>query len=74
MLDLALCSPRIIAFVTETVPIRHILRPIEEPDLQPIIVPARGPPIFDLEFDQTPDYDLSTMEPDYELAQRVNWL
>lgn len=63
---------RIIAFVTETAPIRRILRHIGEADLQPIIAPARGPPFFDLKFDQTPDYDLSTVEQEYEFDQRMN--
>jgi len=45
---------KIITFVTERKPVVKILRHIGERDHAPAISPARDPPIFCAEIDQTP--------------------
>jgi hypothetical protein len=66
---------RIIAFVTEQDPIRRILRHIGEPDSAPVITPARGPPDFYLELDQSLAWDGDGTEPvpEFEYDQTVSW-
>ena len=72
---------RIIAFITHSAEIRHILNHIGV-DSQPLhITPARGPPLWedcDAPVDDgvqgEPDWDLAAQPaPDYEVDQRVNW-
>ena len=46
---------KIIAFVTERESVRQILDHIGEPSDPPRVAPARGPPQFELAFDQTVD-------------------
>jgi len=66
---------KIIAFVTETEPIRKILRHIGELDHAPAIFPARDPPIFCAEIDQTQYWDDHAAKPitEYEFDQTVSW-
>ncbi|MES9858914.1 MAG: hypothetical protein ABW166_20290 [Sedimenticola sp.] len=66
---------RIIAFVTELEPVRQILRHIGEPDGAPVIAPARGPPDFSLELDQSQAWanDGADPVPEFEYDQSVNW-
>ncbi len=66
---------KIIAFVTETKPIGQILRHIGELDHAPAISPARDPPIFCEEIDQTQYWDDHTVNPtvEYEFDQTVSW-
>ena len=72
---------RIIAFITHSVDIRHILDHIGADAEPPHITPARGPPLWD-ELDAQagegsqaePDWDLVPQPaPDYEMDQRINW-
>uniref|UniRef100_UPI0002D9D72B IS91 family transposase n=1 Tax=Thiorhodovibrio frisius TaxID=631362 RepID=UPI0002D9D72B len=63
---------RIIAFITEAVPVEQILAHIGEPPRPPPISPARGPPAEAPE--PMPDWDLLQQpEPDFEFDQRVAW-
>ncbi|WXG54263.1 MAG: transposase [Candidatus Sedimenticola sp. (ex Thyasira tokunagai)] len=66
---------RIIAFITELEPIRRILRHIGEPDSAPEISPARGPPDFFLELDQSQAWSDEVVDPvpEFEYDQTVNW-
>ncbi len=66
---------KIIAFVTETEPIRKILRHIGELDHAPAISPARDPPIFCAEIDQTQYWDDHAAKSitEYEFDQTVSW-
>jgi len=72
---------RIVAFITEAVPVPRILRHIGEPPTPPRIAPARGPPSWEEEESGTifPDEErftrdpLGQPEPAYEFDQRVNW-
>ena len=47
---------RIIAFVTDTASVTHILRHLGEPTQPPPVSPARGPPQWEESFDQSPVY------------------
>ena len=72
---------RIIAFITHSAEIRHILNHIGVESAPPHITPARGPPLWegsDAPVDDgvqgEPDWDLAAQPaPDYEVDQRVNW-
>ncbi len=65
---------RIIAFITEAVPVEQILTHIGEPPRPPPISPARGPPAWDEAPEPMPDWDLLQQpEPDFEFDQRVSW-
>ena len=72
---------RIIAFITHSADIRHILEHIGVESQPPHIAPARGPPLWDVCDAQVgegsqiePDWDLAGQPvPDYEVDQRVNW-
>ena len=65
---------RIVAFITEAAPVRRILTHIGEPTEPPPIAPARGPPAWDDEQVQLPDWEAIVQpEPEYELDQRVQW-
>ena len=72
---------RIIAFITHSADIRHILDHIGADSEPPRISPARGPPLWegcDAPVDDgaqgEPDWDLAAQPaPDYEVDQRVNW-
>ncbi|HIF61178.1 MAG TPA: hypothetical protein EYQ26_17105 [Rhodospirillales bacterium] len=66
---------KMIAFVTDTEPIRKILRHIGELDHAPSISPSRDPPVFYAEIDQTQYWDDNTVKPitDDEFDQTVSW-
>jgi hypothetical protein len=72
---------RIIAFITHSADIRHILEHIGVESQPPKISPARGPPLWEHCDAQAgegtqigPDWDLAAQPaPDYEVDQRVNW-
>jgi len=72
---------RIIAFITHSADIRHILDHIGVESEPPHIAPARGPPLWDdcdAQKDDgvqvEPDWDMAAQPaPDYEVDQRVNW-
>ena len=72
---------RIIAFITHSADIRHILEYIGVASEPPHIAPARGPPLWDgcdvqaREGSQIEsDWDLSAQPAqDHEVDQRVNW-
>jgi len=66
---------KIIAFVTETAPIRKILRHIGEREHAPAISPSRDPPIFCTEIDQTQYGDDHAAKPitEYEFDQTLSW-
>jgi len=63
---------RIIAFITETAPVRRILTHIGEPAEAPRIAPARGPPAWVPE--PMPDWELIAQpDPGFEVDQRISW-
>ncbi len=72
---------RIIAFITHSADIRHILDHIGADSEPPRIVPARGPPLWndcggapDEGMQIGPDWGLVAQPaPDYEVDQRINW-
>ena len=66
---------RIIAFVTETAPVRRILLALGEPAEPPRIAPARGPPAWDdPPVDLVPDWNaLAQPQPEYVFDQEVQW-
>ncbi len=53
---------RIIAFVTDTASVTHILQHLGEPAQPPPVSPARGPPQWEAP-DQSPAFDSSAAEP-----------
>lgn len=72
---------RILAFITHSADIRHILDHIGVDLEPPHITPASGPPLSedcaapaDDGVQGEPDWDLAAQPtPDYEVDQRVNW-
>jgi hypothetical protein len=67
---------RIIAFITETPTVRHILDHIAEPSAPPLIAVARGPPAWDME--EAPLEDPGEIlsidpEPEYNYDQSRSW-
>jgi len=66
---------RIIAFVTETAPVRRILLALGEPVEPPRISPARGPPARDgPPVDLGPDWEaLAQPSPEYVVDQEAQW-
>lgn len=73
---------RLIAFITHSADIRHILNHIGVDSEPPHIAPARGPPLWedcgDAQMGEgagiDPDWDLAAQSaPDYEADQRINW-
>jgi hypothetical protein len=66
---------RIVAFITETAPVRRILNHIGEPAEPPRISPARGPPAWDdPPVEAVPDWDaLAQPQPEYVFDQEVQW-
>jgi len=72
---------RIIAFITHSADIRHILDHIGVDSEPPHIAPARGPPLWDDGDAHSndgvqvePDWALAAQPtPDYEVDQRINW-
>jgi hypothetical protein len=65
---------RIIAFVTDTVPIERILTHIGEPPHPPATTPARGQPACDDDLEALPDWDLIAQpHPGFVFDQRISW-
>ena len=72
---------RIIAFITHSADIRHILEHIGAETEPPRITPARGPPLWDGcdaqmgdGVELAPDWDeAAQVAPDFEVDQRVSW-
>ena len=72
---------RIIAFITHSADIRHILEHIGVEPEPPRIKPARGPPLWDAcdaqggeGTEPVPDWDEAVqLEPDFEVDQRISW-
>ena len=66
---------RIVAFITETDPVRRILTHIGEPAEPPRIAPARGPPAWDdPPADPVPDWEaLAQPSPEHVFDQAVQW-
>ncbi len=72
---------RIIAFITHSADIRHILEHIGVDSEPPRITPARGPPLWDgcdaqmgEGVDVAPDWDEAAQPaPDFEVDQRISW-
>jgi len=66
---------RIVAFITETAPVRRILLAIGEPANPPRISPARGPPAWDDPLvEAIPDWDaLAQPQPEYVFNLEVQW-
>jgi hypothetical protein len=72
---------RIVAFITHSADIRHILDHIGVESEPPHIAPARGPPSWDncdgqvgAGADGEPNWDMAAQPaPDDEVDQRINW-
>jgi hypothetical protein len=65
---------KIIAFITEAVAIREILGHLGEPTAPPTLMPARGPPLWELAGSEPDEIDPQAQPaPDYEFDQRVAW-
>ena len=72
---------RIIAFITHSADIGHILEHIGAQTKPPRITPARGPPLWDgadaqagEAVEPVPDWDAAAQTaPDFEVDQRVSW-
>jgi len=64
---------RIIAFVTDPVPVRSILTYLDLASRPPLLRPARAPPQADFEFDQTGGFDPADPEPvpDFKFDQSL---
>jgi len=54
---------RIISFITLPLTVRRILLHLNLPHRPPRVSPARGPPQAELDFDQSPAFDLARPEP-----------
>jgi len=70
----ALAQSKIIDFITEGTVIREIPRHLCEPTSPPRLMPARGPPLWEMQ-DSGPDtLDPQVQSaPDYEFDQRIAW-
>ena len=65
---------KIIAFITETVVIREILGHLGEPKSPPRLMPARGPPLWEMPGSEAAKGDPRAQpQPDYEFDQRIAW-
>jgi len=69
---------RIIASITETVVIREILGHLREPKSPPRLMPARGPPLWEMPGSDPAEGDPRAQpQPDYmpddEFDQRIAW-
>jgi hypothetical protein len=66
---------RIIAFVTDTASVTHILQHLGEPTQPPPVSPARGPPQRQEPLDPSPVLDPPEAEPapGFEFDQTVAW-
>ena len=66
-------SMRIIAFVTDPVPVHSILTYLDLPSRPPLLSPARAPPQTDFGFDQSSEFDPTDPEPlpEFEFDQSL---
>jgi hypothetical protein len=65
---------RIIAFITEGAVIREILGHLGEPTSPPRLIPARGPPLWEMQDSGTDAIDPQAQPaPDYDFDQRIAW-
>ena len=65
---------KIIAFITEAVAIREILDHLGEPTSPPRLLPARGPPLWEMQGSEMGESDPQAQPaPDYEFDQRIAW-
>jgi hypothetical protein len=65
---------RIIAFITETVAVRDILVRLGEATWPPRLMPARGPPLWEMLDAGWDEYHLRAQPaPDYDFDQRIAW-
>jgi len=65
---------RIIAFITKGTVIREILGHLGEPTSPPRLMPARGPPLCEMQDSGSDAIDSQAQpEPDYEFDQRIAW-
>ena len=63
---------KIIAFITEAVVIREILGHLGEPKSPPRLMPARGPPLWEMPGSAPDESDRQAQPmPDYESDQRI---
>jgi hypothetical protein len=62
---------RVLAFLTDPPVVQAILLHLDLPHRPPPIAPARGPPQAEINFDQTPDFDVIDPEPapDFDFDQ-----
>ena len=65
---------KIIAFITETVVIREILGHLGEPKSPPRLMPARGPPLWEMPGSEPAKGDPRAQpQPHDEFDQRIAW-
>lgn len=65
---------KIIAFITEGTVIREILGHLGEPTSPPRLMPARGPPLWEMQDSGSDAIDCCAQPaPDYEFDQRIAW-
>lgn len=65
---------KIIAFISEGAVIREILGHLGEPPSPPRLLPARGPPLWEMPGAEPCDIDSQFQPaPDYEFDQRIAW-
>ena len=65
---------KIIAFINEAVAIREILGHLGEPTSPPRLLPARGPPLWEMQGSESDEIDPQAQPaPDYEFDQRTAW-
>jgi hypothetical protein len=65
---------RIIAFITEAVAVRDILAHLGEATSPPRLMPALGPPLWEMMAAGRDEFDLQPQPArDYEFDQRIAW-
>ena len=65
---------KIIAFINEAVVIRKILNHLGEPTSPPMLKPARGPPLWEMQGVEPDESDPQAQPaPDFEFDQSVAW-
>jgi len=65
---------KIIAFITETVVMREILGHMREPKSPPRLMPARGPPLWEMPGSEPAEADPRAQPmPHDEFDQRIAW-
>ena len=65
---------KIVAFITGAVAIGKILNHLGEPTSPPRLLPARGPPLWEIQGADFGEIDPQAQPaPDYEFDQRVAW-